>query len=426
MKGSTSLYCNLLKVNVRLTKMMKRSRQCGDTCWCAFVASLILWMCLFAPVVFAKQENMLVSVVYLSRVEDPLVPLSLLDLPIEDNGRQGARLGIRDNQTTGEFLGHAYTLDEVLVEPGSDIATAAQGLADDGHSIIIADLIGEDLLAIADAVPDVLILNVRAKHNGLRSAECRANVMHLLPSRAMISDGLAQYLAWKRWTKMVLVTGRHDVDIAYANSFLRAAKRFGLEVVERKSWTSIPGARRTDSGHHTSQREVPVFTRFKKHDVLVVADEMDEFGEYLLFNTSEPRLVAGTQGLIATQWHRSQEQWGATQIQRRFQKLASRPMSERDYSAWAAVRALGEAVSQSNSNNPEVLQAFMFSDDFKLAGFKGVPLTFRRWNGQLRQPILIVGPRMLISVSPQKGFLHERSELDTLGFDEPDSDCRQF
>jgi len=394
--------------------------------WLVYGLSLSCLMLLATPAAMSQQEELPVEVVYLSRAETPLVPLSLLDLPIEDNGRQGARLGISDNQTTGSFLGHTYSLNEVILESEADIELEVQKLVDDGQSIIIADLIGSDLLTTADVAKDALIFNVRAKGDNLRSSECRANVMHLLPSRAMVTDGLAQYMAWKRWTKLVLVTGRHEVDEAYAESFKRAAKRFGLSIVESKQWTAVPGARRTDSGHHTSQREVPVFTRFKNHDVLVVADEMDEFGEYLLFNTAEPRPVAGTQGLVSTPWHRSQEQWGATQIQRRFEKLAGRPMSERDYSAWAAVRSLGEAVSQTNSNEARELQEFMFSDEFNLAGFKGVPLTFRRWNGQLRQPLLVVGPRMLVSVSPQEGFLHERSVLDTLGYDEPDSDCTQF
>jgi hypothetical protein len=42
----------------------------------------------------------------------------------------------------------------------------------------------------------------------------------------------------------------------------------------------------------------------------------------------------------------------------------------------------------------------------------------------MRQPVLLAGPRSLVSVSPQEGFLHQRTPLDTLGFDEPDSQCK--
>jgi ABC transporter substrate binding protein (PQQ-dependent alcohol dehydrogenase system) len=157
---------------------------------------------------------------------------------------------------------------------------------------------------------------------------------------------------------------------------------------------------------------------------VMVADESDIFGEYLPYRLWDPRPVAGTQGLIASAWHRSNEQWGATQVQRRFDKFAGRWMTERDYTAWLTVRSIGEAVTRTKSTDPKVLRDYLRSDKFEIAAFKGEGLTFRTWNQQMRQPLLIVGPRMLVSVSPQEGFLHQRTPLDTLGYDEPESSCR--
>jgi len=374
----------------------------------------------------AVETTLSLNIAFITREEEPFVPLSLLDVPIENDGLLGAQLGVRDNQTTGEFLGHEYVLHEVVLAPETSITDEAAQWAKDDLRVFVADLQAADLLALADAVPDALIFNTRAPEDELRNDDCRRNVLHVLPSRAMLTDALAQYLAWKRWTKLVVATGRHPEDQAYATSMKRAAKRFGLKIVDEKNWTSEPGARRTDSGHHSLQSEVPVFTQFKDHDVLVVADEADEFGEYMMFHTTRARPVVGTQGLTPTAWHRSQEQWGATQIQRRFEKLSGRWMTARDYSAWAAMRTLGETVTNTASDSPEVLRDYMLSDKLKLAAFKGVALNYRTWNGQLRQPILLSGPRMLVSVSPQDGFLHEFTELDTMGFDEPESSCSAF
>jgi ABC transporter substrate binding protein (PQQ-dependent alcohol dehydrogenase system) len=372
------------------------------------------------------QTRLEVDIIYLARQEQPLRPLSLLDMRIEDNGLPGSVLGLKDTQTTGSFLNQFYNLEPVIIDETADLIATYRDLVAKGSKLFIADLNAQDIQAIAGIEKDVLIFSIRAKDDILRNESCRSNVLHIPPSRAMLADALAQYLVWKRWTRLVLVTGRHAADKAYAAALRRAANRFGLKIIEEKNWTSVPGARRTDSGHHSLQQEVPVFTQFKDHDVLLVADEQDEFGEYLPYRTTLARPVAGTQGLKPTSWHRTQEQWGATQIQRRFSRLADRSMTELDYAAWVAVRSFGEAVTNTGSNEPGILREYLLSKKFKLAGFKGVPMTFRDWNGQLRQPILVVAPRMLVTVSPQKGFLHERSELDTLGYDKPESGCHRF
>ncbi|MCP4487413.1 MAG: ABC transporter substrate-binding protein [Gammaproteobacteria bacterium] len=374
----------------------------------------------------AAQSKLELDIIYLERQEQPITPLSLLDMPIDDDGLPGSMLGLSDTQTTGSFLNQFYNLEHVTVDESSDLVDIYRDLIASGYRLFITSLNVQDIQSIADIEEDVLIFNISARDDILRNEACHSSVFHFPPSRAMVADALAQYLAWKRWTKLVLVTGRHAGDRAYARALKRAAKRFGLKIIQEKNWTAVAGARRTDSGHHSLQQEVPVFTQLKDYDVLLVADEQDEFGEYFSYRTTRPRPVAGTQGLRPTSWHRTHEQWGATQIQRRFLRAAGRPMTERDYAAWAAVRTFGEAVINTGSDEPGVLREYILSARFKLAGFKGVPLTFRGWNGQLRQPVLVVAPRMLVTVSPQKGFLHERSELDTLGFDKAESACQGF
>jgi ABC transporter substrate binding protein (PQQ-dependent alcohol dehydrogenase system) len=160
------------------------------------------------------------------------------------------------------------------------------------------------------------------------------------------------------------------------------------------------------------------------HDIVIVADEADIFGDYMLFRTAEPRPVAGTHGLIAVAWHRSFEEYAGTQMQNRFEKKTGRVMTERDYTAWLAVRIVGEAVVRTGHNDPEAVRAYILSDKFEVAGFKGQGMNFRAWDLQLRQPILIAGPRALVSISPQEGFLHPKYLTDTLGFDAPETKCR--
>ncbi len=368
-----------------------------------------------------------VVITYVTQAEDRVIPLSLLDTLLPDEGVMGARQAIVENQTTGRFLGQNFELKEVLVPKDGDLAAAVRDALAAGQRLFIVDLHADQLLTLA-SLPEAagaVLFNTRAEDDRLRLDDCRANVFHVIPSRAMKTDALAEYLIWKKWRRWFLVHGTLEPDLAFAAAIERSAKKFGAKIVESRAYKYEATARRTDSGHIQIQTEIPVLTQdAPDYDVLMVADESDIFGEYLPYRTWDPRPVAGTQGLIATAWHRSQEQWGATQVQRRFQKFSGRWMTERDYTAWLTVRIVGEAVTRTKSVDPKVIRDYLRGDQFQVAAFKGEGLTFRKWNQQMRQPILIVGPRTLVSVSPQEGFLHQRTPLDTLGYDEPETKCR--
>jgi ABC transporter substrate binding protein (PQQ-dependent alcohol dehydrogenase system) len=259
----------------------------------------------------------------------------------------------------------------------------------------------------------------------LREQDCRANVVHVAPTRSMLADALAQYLVWKQWKRWLLVVGSHDGDKLYAEALRRSASRFGAKIVQERTFEDTGGARRTDSGVTLIQRQMPVFTQSAPaYDVLVAADESEVFAAYLPYRTWDPRPVAGSAGLVPTSWDASHDQWGAIQIQNRFVKLNSRRMTALDMQAWTATRMIGEAVSRTNSDAPKTVFGFIKGKDFSVAAFKGQRLTLRDWNLQLRQPILLADGRMVVSVSPQEGFLHQVSELDTLGVDRPETKCK--
>lgn len=352
--------------------------------------------------------------------------LSLVEQPSENDGIAGARLAIEDNNTTGKFLNQTFTLEELRLKDGEDVAKAATTLAT-RNGFIIADLPPEALVKAADALRDraTLLLNAGSIDDRLREEDCRANVIHVAPTRSMLADALAQYLVWKQWKRWVLVVGSHDTDKLYAAALRRAAARFGAKIVQERTFEDTGGARRTDSGVTLIQRQMPVFTQqAPAYDVLVAADESEVFASYLPYRTWDPRPVAGSAGLVPTSWDAAQDQWGATQMQNRFIKLNSRRMTALDMQAWTAVRMIGEATSRANSGDPKPVSDFLKGSDFSIAAFKGQRLTLRDWNLQLRQPILLVDGRMVVSVSPQEGFLHQVSELDTLGVDRPETRCK--
>jgi len=354
--------------------------------------------------------------------------LSLATQPAENDGVAGARLAIEDNNTTGRFLDQRFALDEIRLKDGDDPAAAARALADRNAGFIISDLAADALLKAADAVRDrgTLLLNAGATDDRLREQDCRANVLHIAPTRSMLADALAQYLVWKQWKRWLLVAGSHPEDKLYADALRRAATRFGAKIVQERTFEDTGGARRTDSGVTLIQRQMPVFTQnAPAYDVLVAADESEVFAAYLPYRTWDPRPIAGSAGLVPTSWDAAHDQWGAIQLQNRFRKLNARAMTARDMQAWTATRMIGEAAARTKSGDAKAVTAFLKSPDFSIAAFKGQRLTLRDWNGQLRQPILLADGRMVVSVSPQEGFLHQVSELDTLGVDRPETKCKR-
>jgi ABC transporter substrate binding protein (PQQ-dependent alcohol dehydrogenase system) len=360
------------------------------------------------------------------RAYAPQLALSVLDVPPRDEGVAGAEVAIGDNNTTGSFLGQKFILDVTEVKPDADVVNVFKEMVAKGDRYFLADISARQLLSIADIARDngVLIFNVGATDDILREEECRVNVLHTAPTRTMLADGLAQYLVWKQWRRWVLIYGSHERDQLFAEALRRAATRFGGEIVAEKEFKDTGTARRTDSGVVQIQRQMPVFTQdLPDHDVVLVADESEVFGTYVPFRSWIPRPVAGTAGLMPSAWHPASEQWGGTQIQYRFAKATGRRMLSKDMSAWTAVRIIGEAATRTPGADPAKIEAFIRADDFSIAAFKGQKLTFRKWNWQLRQPIFLGDGRSVVSTSPQEGFLHQVSELDTLGVDEPETKC---
>lgn len=413
-----------------------RSRAEQRLAWLGLIAAVLTGLVAGAtpslavePTVGGKAGATTIPIVFVREDRDRLPPLSLLDFRPPNEGYDGAKLAIEDNNTTGRFLNQKFTLGTIVGVKGKELISHVVAEAKAGVGFFVVDATADTLLALSDALKDLpaVIFNAGASDQRLREEDCRRNIKHTAASYAMLTDALAQYLAWKQWRKLVLVTGPQPEDKLYAASLRRSMKRFGLKILAEKEFTYKSGSRRADGGYEQVQKQIPTFTQgLPDYEVLLVADEADQFGDYLPYRTWIPRPVAGTHGLRPTTWHPASELWGATQFQNRFKRLASRTMEEVDYAAWMAVRSIGEAATRTNSADPKTLIDYMLSPKFELAAFKGQKLTYRPWNAQIREPIFVSTPKIHVSVSPQPGFLHKVTVLDTLGIDRPETKCKAF
>jgi len=361
-----------------------------------------------------------IPITYIEKqVEHPPTLSNFESIP-DDQGLQGARLALKDNQTTGKFLKHNYTLTEIVKGVGEDVVAEAKAALSAGAKLVVLNVPAADLLAIADLpeAADDLLFNAGSADIELRDDACRRNVLHTLPSRDMLADALMQFLVKKQWTDIFLIVGHFPTDQAFGAALRNAATKFSVNVVAEKQWLDNADIRRN------AMQEVPAFTQSDDYDAVVVADEEDQFGAFFQFNTWFPRPVMGSDGLMVSAWSPAMEQWAAIQLQERFQKFAKRKVEPIDYAAWLAVRTVGEAVTRTKTSDVKAIRDYVLSDKFTLDGFKGSKLSYRTWNGQLRQPIPLASERALVTLTPLEGFLHQRTELDTLGLDQPESKCK--
>ncbi|MGO4684896.1 ABC transporter substrate-binding protein [Hyphomicrobium sp. 2TAF46] len=380
------------------------------------------------PIPSAQPASVNVQILYVKENVSKELPLSLLDQPNPDDGIAGAKLGVADNNTTGRFLNQTFKMDVLEGNIDELIKGATEKLAS-GDNFIIADVAPDSLLKLADAFKDkpALIFNVGNPDDSVREENCRANVLHTAPTRTMLADALAQYLVWKKWPNWLLVVGPSPNDQLLADAYRRAAKKFGAKIVEERQFKIDTGNRRADGGYEQIQQQIPQFMQgAKDHDVVLVVDDDEVFADYFPYRTWVPRPIVGSAGLVPSSWHPALELWGGTQFQNRFKKLTGRIIRPIDYDAWVATRAIGEAASRKQTSDFNVLRDYIRSPKFEVAAFKGVATSFRSWNGQLREPLLVSTPKHLVSVSPQAGFLHQFSVLDTLGLDKPETKCKAY
>lgn len=337
----------------------------------------------------------------------------------QDLAISGAQLGINDSNTTGRFLQQEFSLTIFKDTNISSIERQVSKWEKQHKGTIIA--VGSDMLLstlLTQKPAQRLILNAGNKNVQWRTNQCQNGLLHTIPSQAMLSDALAQYLILKQWRKWIIISSADRRDQIESESYQRSAKRFGGKIIAEKKWSFTTDLRRI------AQQEVPALTQTRDYDVVIVSDANNQYGFYIPYNTWLPRPVAGSHGLTPVAWHHSIEQWGAAQLQNRFYEFSGRTMQNEDYAAWLAVRAIAEAVTRTKSTDRDVIKHYLLSKEFELAAFKGRKLTFRDFNGQLRQPIPLVQPNALVSQSPQQGFLHPITDLDTLGYDKPEVKCK--
>ena len=332
----------------------------------------------------------------------------------------GAKLGLKDIKPFQRMAKVKFKLMSLRIK---NIDTASNDILNHINSnnikIILLDLPAIELSNVVNKISNLnlAVINISSKNNELRSFNCNQNLFHTIPSERMLSDSLAQYLSDKKWRKVLILTGPLEIDKAKSESFIESAKQFGLKIVDNRSFLLGNDPRARD------QNDLDFLTGSAKYDAVYISDTHKEFSYGVPFATHIPSAVIGSSGLTPRAWHWSYLRHGAPQVHGRFERMNQRRMTEEDWAAWVAMRAIAEALVRFKDNENFSFHNSFVSENFKLDGSKGPVLNFRKWNRQLRQPIMLSTDNWVTSIAPLESFVHRENNLDTIGIDSKTSKC---
>jgi ABC transporter substrate binding protein (PQQ-dependent alcohol dehydrogenase system) len=335
----------------------------------------------------------------------------------------GAEVALDESAFALEAKDLQVRMDRVEAADQAAAQKALQDWAARGVVAVVLDVpgdwvksLGEHLGTLGDKSP--VLLNATSPDDELRGAACHARVFHVIPNQRMQADALAQLLAARRWSKLLVLQGPEAADQQLGQAFSQAARKFGLKVTATRPFKLSNDPRERELGN------VALLTGNLDYDAVVVIDADGEFAREVPYRTVLPRPVVGANGVTAQAWHPNFERYGAPQLTKRFGKAAGRPMSSWDWSTWMAVKAISHALTAQPAAQAGEISAVLRAPETILDGFKGVRLGFRAWDQQLRQPVFLSYGDGIAGIAPFEGFLHQRDTLDTLGFDQPESACK--
>ena len=351
---------------------------------------------------------------------EPIKAYERLILKIREHPFAGAQIGLDDAKALVRVLKADFALERITVKSAAEVGPAVQqAMAARDIRFFIVDAPAEAFAPLAAAVRgrDVLLFNVTAPDDGLRRDLCAKEIVHVFPSLSMSMDGLVQYLVLRKWRDFLVLRGARPGDTMAAKAFEASAQKFGARVVANRLFKVG-----TDPREREQNNPALLSAINRDYDVVFVADEAFDFARQVPYRLVKPRPVVGSIDLEPVAWHWTWEHNGAPQVNGRFQKLSGRRMESTDWAAWMAVKMVVQAILRTKSSDFKTQREFILGAAI-FDGDKGLAMSVRPWDHQLRQAILLATPYYVAASAPVDGFLHQTNVLDTLGDDEPQSPC---
>ncbi len=390
-----------------------------------FVGLLVLAAPAFAQAPPASQPRQHVTIGFVEIAGDPrhepVRAYERLILKTREHPFTGAQIGVDEAAALVRVLNTEFSLERITVKSAAEVAPAVtEAIEARKIGFFLIDAPAEAFKPLAAAVKgrDALLFNVSAPDDTLRRDLCAREFVHVTPSLAMRMDALMQYLLSRKWRDILVFEGPQPADAETTKAFTRSVQKFGAKIVANQHFK--PG---TDP-REREQNDPALLSAIRgNYDAVFVADDAFDFVRQVPYHTVLPRPVVGAIDLEPVAWHWTWEHNGAPQVNARFDKRSGgRRMEGDDWAAWIAVKMVVQSVLRTRSTDFKKQRDFILGDT-GFDGDKGLPVSVRSWDHQVRQAVLLAAPYQVVASAPVEGFLHRINELDTLGDDEPESPC---
>ncbi len=334
----------------------------------------------------------------------------------------GVRAGIEEAATAGRIANAEFEAIRIPLKDARDAPDALRrAMSERQVRYFIADLPSAayaPLLSEARS-KNVLLFNISEIDDDLRGKSCARELVHVIPSRAMLADALVQFLVARNWKNVLVLEGPDPEDHILTQAFARSMKKFGARIVAQKTFVSGNDPRQRDSNNPAL-----LTASSSDYDAIFVADARLDLARDINYRTSRPRPLVGAIGLEAGAWNWTWERNGGPQVNSAFRRISrGRKMQDTDWAGWMAVKMIAEATLRKGAADFAQQRDFIVNEG-RFDGAKGAALSVRPWDRQLRQQIFMATSDAVAGVAPMPGFLHQTETLDTLGFDSRESVCK--
>jgi ABC transporter substrate binding protein (PQQ-dependent alcohol dehydrogenase system) len=353
---------------------------------------------------------------------EPIRAYERMILKTREHPFAGARVAIDEAQALSRALKIDFALERITVKSADALpAAVTQAREKSGIHFFVIDAPADVFKPLAAAVKgrDLLLFNATAPEDWLRRELCSREVVHTLPSLAMVTDGLVQHLVSRKWRDILVLQGPEPADAAMTRAFEASVKKFGARIVGKRDFK--PG---TDPRERERNNPLLLTTLTRDYDVVFIADDAFDFARTLPYQTQRARPVVGAIDLEPVAWHWTYERHGGPQLNSRFLRASNgRRMESQEWAAWIAVKMMVQAALRTGTGDFAKLRGFILGGN-GFDGYKGLAVSVRPWDQQLRQAVFLATPNAVIASAPVEGFLHRVNTLDTLGDDEPETPCK--